>query len=86
MTFKYSANLQPYKIESIGTTEPPPGADGSNWYHYVIVQGPNTIHGYRQGSPESVKRAVEENIELLNERQMGKRGRVHIVSLTKKKK
>ncbi len=84
MTYKCSVNLNPYKIESIDTTEPPSGAEGSNWYHYVIVQGHNTIHGYRQGSLESVKLAVEENVDQLNERQLGKRGRVHLVTNPKK--
>ncbi len=74
MTYKHLINQQPYKIESIVTTEPPPGAEGASWYHYVIVQGCNTINGYRQGNLELVTLAIEENVELLNERRLGKRG------------
>lgn len=80
MSYKYEANQQPYKIQSIVPTKPPDGAEGSSWFHYVIVQGDNLINGYRQGSLESVTHAIEENVELLNERRLGKRGRVQLVA------
>ena len=76
MSYKYEANQQPYRVLSIVPTNPPIGAEGSGWFHYVIVQGDNLINGYRQGSLESVTYAIEENVELLNERRVGKRGRV----------
>jgi hypothetical protein len=68
-----------YEIVSVQPTEPPSDMDGSNWHSYVIVQGPNTIRGYRQGSLRSVTQAVKELVIRLNERRTGKRGRVHIV-------
>jgi len=74
-----------YEIVSILKTEPPPGAVGSDWHRYVIAQGTNTIHGYRQGSLDTVTTAVEENVAQLNERQFGKRGRVDHVPTPKNK-
>lgn len=79
MSYKFEANQQPYKIESIAPANPPVGAEGSDWFHYVIVQGSNLINGYRQGSIESVTLEIEENVELLNERRLGKRGRVQLM-------
>ena len=64
-----------YEIVSIQRTEPPPGAESSNWYRYVIAfEGTNTIHGCRQGSLKAVKSAVEEIVAQLNERHSRKRG------------
>lgn len=83
MTDNYSINKQPYRLDSIVAAEPPPGAEGADWYRYEIVQGTNKLHGYRQGSLESVTIAVEENIELLNERQLGKHRRGHLTSSAK---
>ena len=69
---------QAYEVLSIRATEPPPDADGADWHCYVISQGDNTIRGYRQGSLKSVTRSVEEIVLQLNERRMGRRGRVHL--------
>jgi hypothetical protein len=73
-----------YTIESIEPIDPPAGTEGSDWYQYVIVQGTNRISGYRQGSLESVRQTTEENIELLNERQFGKRARAQQSTSAKK--
>ena len=83
MSYKYEANQQPYRIQSIVSTKPPKGAEGSSWFHYVIVQGDNLINGYLQGSLESVTHTIEENVELLNERRLGKRGRLQTVPTKK---
>ncbi len=76
---------QPYEIVSIRRAEPPPGGKGPNWYHYVIAfEGSNTIHGYQQGNLRAVTTAVEEIVAQLNERHLGKRGRVNLVPTPKK--
>ena len=85
MTDETSAVIRPYEIVSVRKTEPPPGTEGANWHHYVIVQGANTIRGYRQGSLKAVTSAVEEIVVLLNERQLGKRGRVNLMPTPKRK-
>ena len=74
-----------YEVVSVQPTEPPPDMEGSNWHSYVIVQGPNTIRGYRQGSLSSVRREVKDIVIRLNERRTGKRGRVQIVMPKTKK-
>ncbi len=74
-----------YEIVSVRPTEPPSDMDGSNWHSYVIVQGSNTIRGYRQGSLNSVTQAVKDLVFRLNERRAGKRGRVHLVMPPSKK-
>ncbi len=71
---------QAYEIVSVRRAKPPPGVEGSNWYQYVIAfEGTNTIHGYQQANLRAVTRAVEEIVAQLNERHLGKRGRVHLV-------
>jgi len=69
----------PYEIVSVRPANPPSGVEGSNWHQYVIAfEGSNTIHGYQQGNLRVVTRAVEEIVAQLNERHMGKRGRVQL--------
>ncbi len=83
MTDESSALEQPYEIVSVQRAEPPPGAEGSHWYRYVIAfEGTNNIHGCRQGGLKAVTRAVEELVVQLNERQLAhlsKPRRVHLV-------
>ncbi len=70
---------QPYEIVSVRRVAPPPGGKGSSWYRYVIAfEGTNTVHGCRQGGIKAVTRAVEEIVAHLNERHLGKPGRVHL--------
>ncbi len=73
-----------YEIVSVRRAEPPRGAEGSDWHRYVIAQGTNTINGWRQGNLEAVTRVVEEFVTQLNERHLGKRGRVNLVPTPKK--
>ena len=75
-----------YEIVSVEKTDPPPGTEGSDWYHYVIAQGPNIIRGYRQGALSAVKSAVAEVVDQLNQRRFGKRARVNLVTIQKKTK
>ncbi len=71
---------QPYQIVSVRRAKPPPGAEGSYWYRYVIAfEGTNTIHGCRQGGLKAVTRAVEKIVAQLNERRFSKPSRVHLV-------
>ncbi len=85
MTDEFLAMEQPYEIVSVRRTKPPPGVEGSNWHKYVIAyEGRNTIHGCRQGGLKAVTRAVEEIVAELNERHLGKRGRVNLVPESKK--
>lgn len=74
-----------FKAGDVTKTEPPAGTEGGTWYRYEITQGTNRITGYRQGSKASVMRSVAEHVERLNERRVGKPGRVHLTPSPKKR-
>ena len=81
-----SVKGQHYEIVSVRSAEPPPGVKGSNWHQYVIAfEGSNTINGYQKGNLRAVTMAVQELVAQLNERHLGKRGRVNLVPTPKKK-
>lgn len=61
----------PFTLHSVTPADAPTGADGV-WHSYVIEQGPNQITGLRAGSRAEVTRLVDEMIERLNERRVGK--------------
>ena len=67
-----------YEIISVEPADPPVNTSGSDWHCYVIAQGDNTIRGFRQGNVRSVRQSVEEIVLRLNERRIGKRGRVQL--------
>ncbi len=86
MTDKSSKMGPHYEIMSVRRTEPPPGVEGSNWYQYEIsFEGSNTLQGYQQGSLAAVTESVEKFVAQLNERHLGKRGRVNLVPTPKNK-
>ena len=75
----------PYEIVEIRRTEAPAGVEGADWHQYVIAfEGSSSIQGYQPGSLKTVKKAVSELVAQLNERHMGKRGRVNLVPTPKK--
>jgi hypothetical protein len=86
MTDETSLIEDGFQIVSVLPTKAPPDTKGSDWYCYVIAQGTNTIRGYRQGSLGIVTNAVEEIVAQLNDRRIGKRGRVHLAMPTVKKR
>lgn len=74
-----------YEILSIKHADAPSGMEGTNWHQYVIsFEGSSNIQGYQQGTLKGVTKAVEELVGQLNERHMGKRGRVNLVPTPKK--
>ena len=75
----------PFSIGQVESTEPPAEGAGKYWCKYTIVQGSNTITGYRQGGVKAVRKAVNEIVADMNQRRMGKRGRVHLTSPGKPK-
>ncbi len=80
------SNDEKFGIASVKPVDTPPGMDGSRWHCYIIEQGDNSIRGYRQGSIDTVTRAVEEMVFRLNERRRGKFGRVHLTMSSQGKK
>lgn len=68
----------PFSVGEIESIKPPEEGAGKFWCRYTIVQGRNTITGYRQGGVKAVRKAVGEIVADMNQRRMGKRGRVHL--------
>jgi len=61
----------PFRLESLTPAEAPAGSEGT-WFRYVIAQGTNEITGLRAGSRTEVQRLIDEMIERMNERRIGK--------------
>lgn len=75
-----------YELENIEKASAPDGGAGKDWFRYTIIQGSNTITGYRQGSQRTVAKAVKDIVIELNERRGGKKGRVHLTPSRKQQK
>lgn len=73
----------PFAVGNIESVDPPVEGAGKFWCRYTIVQGANTITGYRQGGVKAVKKAVGEIVADMNQRRLGKRGRVHLTPSAK---
>lgn len=61
----------PFVLSSVTPVAAPEGSEGV-WHRYVILQGENEITGLRAGTHAEVTRLVDEMIERLNERRIGK--------------
>ena len=69
---------EPFKIIEVSKTESPDGESKGNWYRYVISQGNEPLIGVRKGSKKSVVDAANKVVMCLNQRRLGKMGRVHL--------
>lgn len=64
---------QPFRIDEIARAPAPDGGD-SVWHRYVISQGTtNTIAGLRAGQHADVVVQIEQMVERLNQRRIGKK-------------
>jgi hypothetical protein len=79
------AETPPFSIGFVESAKPPSEGEGKYWCKYTIVQGTSTITGYRQGGVKAVRKAVNEIVADMNQRRMGKRGRVHLTPSSKSK-
>jgi hypothetical protein len=60
-----------YQLESITRIATPDDCDG-DWYAYVISQGKSLINGSRPGTRDEVQAIVQDMVDRLNERSVGK--------------
>ena len=67
-----------FRLVSIRSIPAPSGNVGHDWFAYCIAQGTNLINGYRRGELADVTNGVENIVAALNERRVGKRGRVDL--------
>jgi hypothetical protein len=74
----------PFELSSITRAEAPEGSASAVWYRYEIAQGSNAIVGHREGNLQAVTQAVADIVVRLNERRLGKAGRVHLTPGPKK--
>jgi hypothetical protein len=73
-----AAKGEPFELFRVEESPPPGDGVPGTWFRYTITQGPNTITGHRQGTRSAVKLALDEIVVALNERRVGRRGRVHL--------
>ena len=76
---------EPFELVAVEESKAPGNGVPGTWSRYTIAQGDNIITGHRKGSRAVVTRAVEEIVADLNERRVGRRGRVHLTSSSKPK-
>jgi hypothetical protein len=75
---RFDCSNEPFRIIEFARADPPGGQPESEWYRYVISQGRAAMAGMRQGSRESVIAAVQDIVDRMNERRLGRSGRVHL--------
>ena len=56
-----------YRLDSVVLSAAPEGCDGI-WYRYTIVQGANTIVGFRPGPLAELNVSLQDMLVRLNER------------------
>ena len=81
-----ATQTEQYELEGIEKADAPDGGSGTGWFRYTIIQGRNTITGYKQGSQRAVTKEIKNIVVELNERRVGKRGRVHLTPSRKQQK
>ena len=75
---RFVCSNEPFRIIEFAPSEPPSGQPETEWYRYGLSQGRAAMAGVRQGSRESVIAAVEDIVARMNERRLGRSGRVHL--------
>ncbi len=68
---RVTARSAPFKLARVEKTLAPEGAEGSNWYRYVLDNGRSTITGQRRGSLKDVTAHAHRYAEQLNARGIG---------------
>lgn len=64
----HTGNSRDYRIASVEKTARPAGAEGGNWYRYVIENGHATLMGWRRGSLRETTQHAIRCVEALNAR------------------
>jgi hypothetical protein len=66
-----TARAIPFKLARVEKADAPDGADGDNWYRYVLDNGRSTITGQRRGSLKDVTAHAHRYAEQVNARGLG---------------
>jgi hypothetical protein len=64
-----------FKVLSVEKTAAPNGAEGDNWYKYIVARENSEIVGNMRGSLQQVTKYAKEFVENLNTRASMPKGR-----------
>ena len=64
-----------FSVVSVEKTAAPSGADGDNWYKYIVARDNSQIVGNMRGSMQQVTNYAKEFVENLNSRASMPKGR-----------
>ena len=64
-----------FSVVSVEKTAAPDGADGDNWYKYIVARDNSEIVGNMRGSLQQVTKYAKEFVENLNTRASMPKGR-----------
>ncbi|WP_455204349.1 hypothetical protein [Kaarinaea lacus] len=67
--------IKQYSVVSVEKTKPPVGAEGDNWYRYVVARDDSQIVGSMRGSLQQVTTYAREFVDNLNNRATTNKGR-----------
>jgi len=73
-----------YQVASVEKTNGPAGAEGDDWYRYVLASGPSKITGFHRGSLEEVTEYATDCAAAFNMRSV--KGKVSRTMAIPKKK
>ncbi|MCI0505814.1 MAG: hypothetical protein L0Z73_06845 [Gammaproteobacteria bacterium] len=76
---KDSAIFKQYSVVSVEKTRAPAGADGDNWFKYVVERDNSQIVGNMRGTLNQVTKYARDFVDNLNLRAQSKKGYSHWV-------
>ncbi|HEY5604322.1 MAG TPA: hypothetical protein VIM41_14570 [Gammaproteobacteria bacterium] len=71
--------VKQYSVISVEKSKAPVGADGDNWFKYVVVRDNSKIVGNMRGTLNQVTQYANDFVDNLNLRAQSKKGYVHWV-------
>lgn len=73
------SNVKEYSVVSVEKTDAPAGAEGDDWFRYVVARDNSEIVGNMRGTLKQVTKYAKEFVENLNQRAQSKKGYSHWV-------
>ncbi|WP_455207392.1 hypothetical protein [Kaarinaea lacus] len=76
---KDAAIIKQYSVVSVEKTKAPAGAEGDNWFKYVVARDNSEIVGNMRGTLNQVTKYAKDFVENLNLRAQSPKGRSYWV-------
>lgn len=73
------SHIKQYCVVSVEKTDAPAGAEGDNWFRYVVARDNSEIVGNMRGTLKQVTKYAKEFVDNLNQRAQSKKGYSHWV-------